>query len=232
MLLSATGVAGHPQSYFHVASVTAWADALGHAIDPAAPPRAQLEGIFHATKLAGRAGTGLFGLRLQATSLDFFLEQLAILHPDHADDVARITAAFGPTRFIHLHRKSKLDQAVSLLMATQTGLWHAAEDGSEIQRRAPPAEPVYDADKIRDAIAEMEHCDRLWEDWFARAGVAPLRLAYETLAEDPRAVVGQVLAALDRQADLPGALSIPTMRLANATNRDWIARFRAEDAGS
>jgi len=230
MLLSATGVAGHPNSYFHRASVRKWADGLGLDVDPTVSKRTQLRAVFDAARIAGQANTTLFGLRLQAHSLGFFLKQIEILHPDEPDDVARIRTEFGPTRFILLQRASKLDQAVSFLMATQTGLWHAGADGSEIERLAPPADPVYDAARIRDTIVQLEGYDRLWEDWFVREGIAPLRLDYEALSNDPHDILRQVLTTLNCDTDLTDTLSIPTMKLANATSREWTARFREENA--
>jgi LPS sulfotransferase NodH len=229
LLLAATGIAGDPQSYFHAGSVGRWAQTLGVEHDPALAHSRYLADAFAAARTAGRAGTGVFGLRLQAPSLTFFLSQLAILHPDAPNDRARMETAFGPTRFIHLHRADKVDQAISRLKAVQTGLWHVASDGSEIERQAPPAKPVYDAEAIRAGIAQMEAWDRLWEGWFAREAITPLRIDYNALTRDPINTLGGVLEALGCDPRAANGLVVPTRKLADATNRSWARRFRAEN---
>lgn len=230
LMLAGTGVAGAPQSWFHAPSVARWAETLGVEVDPDGDTFAQLAEIFEAARAAGSAG-GLFGLRLQAPSLDFFRTQLRLLHPEAGNDVARIEARFGATRFLYLHRADKLDQAISRLMAQQTGLWHQAADGRDIERRGAAGVPVYDADALRAEIAELEALDRLWEDWFAAEGLRPLRIDYDALAGDPRGVLREVLVALGRDPATVDGVAVPTRKLAGETFRNWARRYRAE-AGS
>ena len=225
LLLAETGVAGHPQSYFHTPSVDRWAEVLGVDIDRDAGEHDRLAAVFDAARAAGSAG-GLFGLRLQAPSLDFFRAQLRLLHPEATSDVARIEARFGPTRFLHLRRADKLDQAISRLIAQQTGLWHQAADGRDIERHGAAGVPVYDAAAIRAEIAELEALDRLWDDWFAAEGVQPVRIDYDALAADPRGVLRDVLVALGRDPAAADGVMVPTRKLAGATNRDWARRYR------
>ena len=227
LLLKETGVAGNPQSWFHAPSVDRWAETLGVAQGADADPRAQLAAVFKAARMAGSAG-GLFGLRLQAPSLDFFRAQLRLLHPEAKSDVARIEARFGQTRFLHLHRADKLDQAISRLIAQQTGLWHQAADGRDIERHGAARVPVYDADAIRAEIAALEALDRLWEDWFAAESLRPLRIDYDALAGDPRGVLRDVLVALGRDPAAADGVTVPTRKLAGETSRDWARRYRAE----
>ncbi len=77
-LLAATGVAGNPDSYFHRPSISSWLADLGLARDPPAPDRELLEEIFRAAVAKGTLDTGIFGLRLQRHSFDFFTEKLVV----------------------------------------------------------------------------------------------------------------------------------------------------------
>ena len=131
-LLAATGVAGNPDSYFHRPSISDWLADLGLTRKRSVPERELLEAIFRAAIAKGTLGTGIFGLRLQRHSFDFFTEKLAVLYPEHSNDVERFQAAFGRTLFVHLTRRDKVAQAVSYVKAQQTGLWHAAPDGTEL----------------------------------------------------------------------------------------------------
>nr|WP_216365009.1 MULTISPECIES: Stf0 family sulfotransferase [unclassified Roseobacter] len=149
-LLAATGISGKPESYFHTPSADDWAKALDLTLTDAASEQEALAEIFEAVRAKGRGNTSIFGLRLQRHSVDYFLQKLAQLHPGHTTDLPRFEAAFGRAAFIHLTRMDKVEQAVSYLKAEQTGLWHQAPDGTELERISPPAPPQYDAAAIQE----------------------------------------------------------------------------------
>lgn len=224
-LLAATGVAGNPDSLFHGPSLAAWAADLGLDANFDVPEREILDAIFQAAIARGTLA-GVFGLRLQRHSFDFFVGKLAVLHPEHSNDASRFAAAFGRTLFVHLTRTDKIGQAVSYVKARQTGLWHAAPDGTELERLSPPREPIYDRDEIGARIVEMTAHERDWNRWFAASGIAPLRLAYEELSAAPRQTLRTVLKHLgldDRAAD---RVEPETAKLADGVNREWVERFR------
>lgn len=227
-LLAATGVAGHPNSHFHVPSLEGWLEA--YALDRAAfatEPDA-LRAVVARAIARGRGDTDVFGVRVQRRSFAFFLEQLGRLHPGLDSDVARIEAAFGRTLFISLRREDKVAQAVSRVIAMQTGLWHRHADGRELERLAPPAPAVYDAAAIAEVMAEQDALDAGWAAWFAQEGLTPLALTYEGLSADPARGLAQVLAALGLDPALAEGVATPTAKLADATNADWAERFRRE----
>ncbi|QDL92189.1 sulfotransferase [Paroceanicella profunda] len=228
-LLAATGVAGRPDSHFHRPSLADWQEAHGITPDAAAPERDILQAVVRAAIAEGSGDTGMFGLRMQRHSFDYFMASLAVLHPGLPDDVARIRAAFGHTLFIHLTRRDKVEQAVSLTRASQTGLWHVAPDGAELERLAPHREPAYDAEAIRAGVAEMTAADRDWEAWFAREGITPHRITYDALSADPAGTLGALLDRLVPGRDAARDVGPGTRKLADATSADWVARFRAEN---
>ena len=225
-LLASTGVAGRPESYFHAPDLDGWQQDCGLSGDGHADRKAALRAVFAAVLREGRGATDIFGLRLQRHSFAAFTAALAELHPDLPDDKARIEAVFGPTRFIHLRREDTLAQAVSYVKAGQTGLWHRAPDGTEIERLAPPALPIFDPDRIAAQVAAFADFNAAWDRWFASQEIAPLRLTYETLAKEPRAVLAQVLVELGKDSALADRAMPETARLSDAVNREWIERFR------
>ena len=147
-LLAQTGQSGHPNSHFHTPSMAAWLRSYDLSQTTFPTELAQIKAVFAAAIARGTQDTGIFGLRLQRHSFDFFMQQLGTLHPGLATDKDRISATFGPTLFIHLTRQNKLDQAISLVKANQTGLWHKSADGSDLERTAPHQDPIYDVDGI------------------------------------------------------------------------------------
>ena len=227
-LLAASGVAGRPASYFHEPSLERWAGDLDLALDPAAPERQLLAAIFDAVVAQGSAGTGLFGLRLQRHSFDFFTAKLAVHQPGFESDVERLRGAFGRTAFIHLTRRDKVEQAVSYVKAGQSGLWHAAPDGTELERLSAPQPLVYDRDTIGASVAEFTAYDRQWNDWFAREQIAPLRLTYEALSKDPHAVLADVLVHLGLNRGAADGVEPGVAKLADAVSAEWVHRYRSE----
>lgn len=231
-LLAATGVAGNPGSYFHEPSLSDWLSYFDLATGPSATERDVLAEIFRAAISKGSLNTGMFGLRLQRHSFDFFTEKLAVLHPEFSRDTQRLQAAFGRTLFVHLTRRDKVEQAVSHVKAEQTGLWHAAPDGTELERSSPPKTPLYDADKIRARYDELTAYDRDWEDWFATEEISPLRLTYEALSQDPIETLCLTLDALGLERKAAAGVEPSVAKLADGTSREWVARFRFELAVS
>ena len=229
-MLAATSVAGDPGSPFHRETAEGWADALG--LTPATDRQALLKAIFTAVLPQGRGQTDLFGMRLQAHSRDRFTAALAELHPDLATDTARIKRAFGRTAFLYLKRDDTLARAVSYLIAQQSGLWHRAADGSELERTAPSKPPTYDAAQITAQIAEFDAQNAAWEAWFTANAIAPHRISYDGLSADPQATLADVLTALDLDPVLARTVSPGTKKLADATSADWIDRYRAEQLSS
>lgn len=227
-LLKGTGIAGRPDSHFHTPSFDRWLEVYGLTDRQFASHAAALDAVFAAAIAKGTGETGIFGLRLQRGSFSFFQEQLAVLHPGHTRDVARIEAAFGRTRFIHLRRHDKLDQAVSLSIAEQSGLWHRAADGSEYERTAPPQAPKYDRDDIARHMEDLAGMDADWEAWFERENVMPLRLSYDDLAAAPRETLGRVLEALGLDPSGASDSEVPMAKLADATSRAWKDAFLQE----
>jgi len=225
-LLAATGVAGNPGSHFHAPSLGAWLEDYGLTGRVFSSERERLAAVVAAAVDRGTGKAGLFGLRLQRPSFAYFIEQLGVLYPGEACDAARIRAAFGETLFIHLTRADKVAQAVSYVKAQQTGLWHRAPDGTEIERLSPPQDPTFDRAAIADKVAEVTALDADWRAWFGCEGGEPLVVSYDDLSADPARQLRRILAALGRDAALAQAVRPEVAKLADVVSRDWVERFR------
>ncbi len=227
-LLAATGQAGDPRSYFHNADVGDWQRSLGLDETSFDNEKERLTTVLETARNKGTAGSGIFGLRLQRKSFDYFVRQLAILCPGRETHSGRFEAVFGKTLFIHLTRSDKLAQAVSFVKASQTGLWHKAPDGTELERLAPPCEPEYDAALIREHVDLMTAYDLAWADWFKAESIMPLRIPYDDLSRDPETVIEEILVRIGRDPAHAKNIDLPVARLSDGVNRAWIERFRSE----
>lgn len=225
-LLAATHVAGAPDSFFMRDVDPVWANLWGL---PAGDDRGDADfaaATLKAAIAAGSGQTGLFGLRLMRDDLGDLCTLIDAAFPGHPSDRARLEAAFGRVLYIHLSRQDHLGQAVSMVKAEQTGLWHRAPDGTELERLAPPREPEYDFRRIADKVARLERSDAAWRTWFHEQGLDPLPIRYEALSTDPAAAVLRICAALDVPAPAPEHLIPGVARLADAVNEDWMDRYR------
>jgi len=227
-LLEATGKSGIPDSYFHNPSLSGWLKSHELCSDDFASDRDALSEIINSARKRGTGDTGIFGLRLQRGSFDFFMQQITMRQPGCKSDVERIQAEFGNTLFIYLARQSKLEQAISRVKAVQTGLWHKAADGTEMERQSDPKEPYYDAEAISRNLAELTALDEAWLNWFDQQRLLPLKLSYDELSHNPAAVLARVLRELGLDETMAHAINPPVAKLADATNRIWAEYYSAQ----
>jgi trehalose 2-sulfotransferase len=234
-LLAATGRTGKPNSYYHrAATMREWATEWGLSSDETMP-RVDVDRAYLSSVLRiGTAGTGIFGLRLHREYADLLSETLGRLFPGHASDARRFEAAFGNLLYIHLSRRDKVAQAVSLVKAEQSGLWHIAPDGTELERLSAPQPLHYDFERIHREVCTLEAWDREWLAWFAAQRIEPMRIAYDTLSDDPGGTLTSICIALGVAAmsnlSLPSlsSLSPGVARLSDGQSREWIERYHAD----
>lgn len=226
-LLTETGVVGYPASLFDRPSLDDWMTRLGVEAG-AGPERDLIREILLAAKRKGRGDTLVFGLRQQWPGFDFLFEKLAVASPDAKTDRRRIEAAFGLTLFIHLTRHDKLGQAISLIEARQTRLWHVAADGSERERTAPELPPTFDQAEISETVEALNSYDRGWAAWFERERIVPLRIAYSELSDDPVLTLGRTLAALGLDEAFAGQVQPQVRKMPDQLSGDRVARYIAD----
>ncbi|MFL5259927.1 MAG: Stf0 family sulfotransferase [Hyphomicrobiales bacterium] len=208
--------------------MSSWADEWG------LPNRdAMTETEFNAAYLeaairAGKRATGIFGLRLMRENLDELTAILAQIFPQLPSDKARFTKGFGHILYIHLSRENKVAQAISLILAEQTGLWHIAPDGAEIERLALPRKPQYSFEQIKHEVTNLENYDAAWNAWFEEQGVTPLRVSYERLSCNPAETLVRICRELGIQVLNSHDVNPGVAKLSGETNLDWMHRYRVE----
>lgn len=224
-LLTASGVAGEPHSYLRPQDINEWAEEWGIS-GPAAVTDPKFNRAYLAAMTqAGKADTAVFGLRLMWQSIGEASARFNAALGGEADFAHQFGQLFGSTLFIHLSRQDKLAQAVSLVRAQQTGLWHVAADGSERERTAPAQAPVFDAGQITQARNMLTADDAGWFSFFEERGIQPLHLTYETLAADPQATLADALGALGCDRTIAAKIGVQTGKMGDVTSMDWVRRM-------
>lgn len=218
-LLAGTGIAGRPNSFYREEDRADWADGFG--VDPA-----DETAFLAAVRDAGAGGTGIFGMRLMWESVGDLRRRLGALFPAAEGDAGLLEAAFGPIAFVHLSRRDRLAQAVSLLRARGSGLWHRHADGTERERLAPRGSAEYDAPRIAETMTALEAAERGWRAWFEAGAIRPIAVAYEDLAAAPRETLADLLGRLGLDRAAAARAAPRTARLADAETDAWVARYR------
>jgi len=178
-LIAESGLAGNPDEFFNEERIVDLAREL-HATDFAAYFRA----VVRRTVTNRR-----FGFEIDP----FRFEQLR--------ELVWFPHVFAPrhTAFFWMTRRDIVGQGWSFAKAKKTGLWHRFADGSEKRlhepSHVPGSEEIDDAEWWREIILVLKG-ERIMEDYFAAARIAPHRLDYEMLVADRRRTVVGVLQAL------------------------------------
>ncbi len=226
-LLNETGQAGRPQSYYRRQDILRRAEGWGLRPDDFADPAAFERAYLAAVLEEGAGETGVFGLRVMWGTMAELTDRLGPLYA-HTEGRPLLEEIFGSLVYVHVSRQDKVAQAISLLKAEESGLWHVGAVGSDRQRTTPSAPIGYDADRIAGLLGELEHDDAAWEDFFARHGIAPIRIGYEALAKSPQAEIRKLLVALGRPEAAADGVTAQTSKMADAESRAWAARFRKD----
>jgi LPS sulfotransferase NodH len=223
-LLDSAGVAGHPESYFRRQGEQEWAARWG-IVNPS-DGTFSFVGYVRAAIAAGSTANGVFAARIMWETLDEVVAKLAPVYPDIAgSDNDLLNRAFGRTRFIYLRRDDVVAQAVSLLRAEQTNVWHeTAQDPQE-----PEREPRFDFDLVDERVRIIEEHNAAWRDWFASAGIRPHLVRYEELAAEPVRIARSVLGFLGLDLPADREIVVRYRRLADELNAQWIDGYRLQD---
>lgn len=227
-LLASTKTTGNPDSFYGRKFMSWWAQEWRLPDRDTMSERDFNIAYLNAAVAAGRGRTGIFGLRLMRENLDELSAILDQVFPQLPSDRARLERAFGSILYIHLSREDKLAQAISLVKAEQTGLWHIAPDGTEIERLSPPKEPQYDFERINREVLELESSDTAWNSWFDAQGIEPLRISYEILSANPASALIGICEALGVQTPNAQDLSPGVAKLADETSLDWMGRYTSD----
>src|SRR6516165_1969350 len=93
-LLSGTGIAGQPHSYYRREDILDYARKWGVSSPDVIGNEAFERTYLEAVRRAGTTQTGIFGLRLMWSSVAELSARLSVIHPDAPDDPARFELAF------------------------------------------------------------------------------------------------------------------------------------------
>ena len=118
----------------------------------------------------------MFAAKLMWTHLLDLAERLG-----RPADAALLREHFPDPRYVHVTRRDKIAQAVSLWRAVQTRAWRAGEVTEN-------GNAVYHAGAIGYLAGQLSDHDDAWRTWFSANRIEPLTIVYEELAADTSGV--------------------------------------------
>jgi LPS sulfotransferase NodH len=222
------GGLGCPLEYFHAGFRPSFArrwDAPDYATLSDAVRR-------HRTTPDGTLGVKLFWRDIEeiARDADPELERFANVPPADApadyyaalaDHVRRL---FPNPEFVHLWREDRLRQAVSAVLAVETGRWRLIPGATHDD--PAPAVP-FDIEQIERIMAYSDFCHGHFRNLFAAMRARPHSLTYEALTADYTASVRAVLRHLGSDAEP----QMPRMRRqADSASEAMVLRYLRERA--
>lgn len=200
-----SGACGAPHEYFNFYSVMLrYATRLGTA---------SLHDYARRVVALRTGPNGVFGFKAH---LEHFLFYSAL---------SGLSQRYQPMKYIVIEREDPVAQAVSYVMARETGQWLAGQPARE-----PPA---YEREVITEAVKELARANLAWEQLFRKAKVTPLRIGYRSLCAAPQEIVWQVIDFLGVETDgiAPIDSLPPVARQEDPLKAEWVARYRAESNG-
>src|SRR5262249_34926393 len=114
-------------------------------------------------------------------------------------------------------------------IALQSGVWHKLE--REVAR-AEESVPTYEPKLLRATLKNVVRARSMWEAFFSRYQISPLRITYEEFASR-----SDELASTSRRLlrflgyDIPGDYAVPspaTRKIGRQLNCEWAERLRTE----
>jgi LPS sulfotransferase NodH len=155
----------------------------------------------------GRTPNGVVGIKL-------FPSVMAAIQKE-----IRLDDWFPSPYWVWLRRRDILAQAISRVIANQTGQWQS--------RDRAQGQPVYDAAAITRWLFSIVVGNAEWEAYFATSGVSPLCLWYEDFCSAPQVCVSEIAMFLGEDISSPqhDGIQLPIKKQSTQLNRDWADRY-------
>lgn len=220
-LLKSTGRAGVPESYFRKEDLQDWALKWHLIAEPG--QRFKFSDFAVAARRAGTTSNGVFSARVMWGTMEELIDSLATMRDQSLRSaVELLQEAFGTCDFVYLRREDTVAQAVSLVRALQSGVWHRTQAADPLQGLSAS----YDRAAIESSLTQIERHNAAWIDWFNRHGISPVTVVYEQLSDDPLGTTRELLRKLRIDIDPNVPVDAPNIRMADRETKTWISRFR------
>ncbi len=128
---------------------------------------------------------------------------------------------FGEIKHVLIRRRDVLGQAISLVIAGQTGKWTSHEKQTK--------QAVYSHEAIDKSLQLTAYYNDLWDRFFTTTKIVPLPVFYEDLLDQPTEEIQRVVDFVGVDSKVSISLEDAGLeREATALNQEWRERFESE----
>jgi LPS sulfotransferase NodH len=223
--LASTSLAGNPREWLNILEEqqhrARWR--MDHSSDLSFPA------YLDVARAESTTSNGISGIKLHYYQFAELLRKTEAIRNLRGLTAAQLMSQLFPQpRYLWLTRRDKARQAISFLIASNTGRWWSIDGVTREKREGRTGVPEFDPHVIAHFEQYFVESDLRWQAYFAANQISPLVLHYEDLVSDYRGTIVSIL----RWLGIPNAdaVTVPPSRLkrqANALNDEWLNRYAA-----
>jgi LPS sulfotransferase NodH len=186
--LQLTGIAGRPDEYFYCDEDGRFQNESGPATE--IHGKKTVEEFYQLAMTLATTPNGVLGVVLMGSYFADIIKNFQALLPYQGWPPGELLAhLFHQPKYIWLTRHNKLLQAISMLKATQTGIWSAPK-GVKV---AASKQPLFDYESVKNFVHYFEEADQQWEAYFQANNIAPFKIVYEEFVENDEQTILDLL---------------------------------------
>jgi trehalose 2-sulfotransferase len=225
-----SGLPRRPKEYFTDFNDGEVLDLLGEYSTVDTLPKRFARGEEYARYLShvfeeGTTPNGVFGAKIMWGHLDDFTANLREIAAYRDLPMPELLATVFPgLRYIHMTRRDKVRQAVSLWKAIQSSTW--AQEGPSTPEAA--CKLVFHFGAIDHLLQQLVSHEDAWQRYFTENNISRFHVIYEEFVESYEQTSLEILSYL--HIDTPEHLVFSERRMkrqANALSEDWVQRYHA-----
>ena len=245
--LTNTGLAGHPKEYFEALKETGLPRSprdyfkktsnpellnlignytRGDNVSPVLTGYADYADYLTHVLEEGTTPNGVFGAKLMWGYLEDFLLYLRELPAYKDSPVPQLFASIFPNlHYIHISRRDKVRQAISLWRAIQSWSWRQGQ-GSDSPHSRPIRELVFNYAAIDHLVQRTLAHEEAWKRYFTENAIQPYSVVYEDLVEASEKTTLHILQYLN--IPLPASFSFGERQMkqqADTLSEEWYERY-------
>lgn len=181
------------------------------------------EYLSHTLRL-GCTANGVFGAKIMWGHLSDFL---SLATGDSSTSSGRridtcLQTLFKGLRYVHVVRRDKLRQAVSLWRAIQTQRWRRDAGKPQVK---PWRSPIFDFTAIETLRQQIVEHDLLWNRFFSAAGIVPLVVDYEHFVNNPAATYCRMAEYVGIEIQDKEIYHTGMVKQAGPESEQWISEY-------
>jgi LPS sulfotransferase NodH len=161
--------------------------------------------------------------------------------PDQDREFGHFARAFQDAKWVKITRRDTVAQAISRLMAKQTGINHATANPEDAHFAGNLArgysddynkKTVYRYETLLNYVTAIVLENLAWSRFFASHGITPVELIYEDIAKDAEMTHLDAIAGLIGLETEPERQPRTMVKMGNSRNHDWRERFFRDAAAN